>query len=621
MMNGVFKSYRPLKVVSVIVFLILIGCNKKISQSPVLILASENSFGSYTGEILRTEGFNEYDLISIEDAAVTASYLKRYDIVLLAQNGIALNKSEMISQYVQKGGYLIAIRPDTSLSALFGMTPEPGIISEGYIDIDTSSLEGQGLVPTTLQFHGAADKYLLRDQRMIATLWSDSVTRTEYPALFTFSYGKGHVYVFTYNLPESIVYTRQGNPSFAGLEKDGINGLRAMDLFSDGWLDNANNTINQADLQMNLLSHCIENFSRSVKPLPRLWYFPDSLNSLVTLTNDGEYRSEADFETQFTDIDSAGAAMTLYVMETQKVSKEWTDKWIKRGFEISGHPDDTREAGNPAWSNMNSKLESKKKEMSDLYGIEMNTIVNHWFVWCGTDSTGKPEFAAQAAIEANHGLGMDINYAHYDNGSNQGHFLGEQGLNQGNFTGSGLVMKFATSKGKILGIYQHLNNVYDQQYNENHDPEGFFNSFKGLLDRSLNGESYSFISIKAHNDEYYFSKEPLLKMIDYAGKNGIPVWTAEKLYDFIRMRDEAKFSDIRWKKNRLSFIVKSTYDHSSDLSVMIPYAYNNLLIKEISINGQNSDYSVRTILGNEYVFLLVQPNAIHSITAQYSSNQ
>ncbi len=34
----------------------------------------------------------------------------------------------------------------------------------------------------------------------------------------------------------------------------------------------------------------------------------------------------------------------------------------------------------------------------------------------------------------------------------------------------------------------------------------FINCFKGLMDRSLYNEVYSFISVKSHNDEYYFSK-------------------------------------------------------------------------------------------------------------------
>ncbi len=188
----------------------------------------------------------------------------------------------------------------------------------------------------------------------------------------------------------------------------------------------------------------------------------------------------------------------------------------------------------------------------------MKSVVNHWFVWCGIDAEGRPEFAAQAEIEAGRNLGIDINYAHYDNNSTQGHFLGPSGISQGNFTGSGLPMKFAGSKGNIINIYQHLNNVYDQEYNELHDPDSFFNCFRGLMDRSLYNEVYSYISIKSHNDEYYFSKVPLMKMLDYAGARGIPVWTAEKLLDFLKMKEEAAFERITWSDQKLSFMLSSS---------------------------------------------------------------
>ena len=140
-----------------------------------------------------------------------------------------------------------------------------------------------------MQFHGIADEYLIKSGSAIATLYKDSETKSEFPAVVSNSFGKGHAIAFLYNLPKSIVYTRQGNPLFAGIEKDGIPGLRAMDLFTDGWLDTSKSAINQADEQMVLLSHCIESLSSFTRPLPRLWYFPDTLKCLVTLTNDGEY--------------------------------------------------------------------------------------------------------------------------------------------------------------------------------------------------------------------------------------------------------------------------------------------------------------------------------------------
>ena len=595
-----------------------ISCKEQEPLSPILILASEADFGTYTGEILRTEGYNEYDIKSIASGDITPAFLHQYDIVILSQRNIGSVKGELIMDYVNRGGNLIAFRPDIFLSGIFGVEPAEGVIKEGYIRIDTSLKEGSGLSAETLQFHGDADKFTLKNGRTIATLYTDSFQKSEYPAVVSSTYGKGNTYAFSYNLPESIVYTRQGNPLYAGKEKDGINGLRAMDLFTDGWLNSSKNTLNQADIQMNLLSHCIMIMSESRKPLPRLWYFPDTLKCLVTLTNDGEYRSESDFETQFSDIDSAGAKMTIYILETNKVSVEWVDKWTERGFEISGHPDDTREAGGPGWSNMNDALALKKKEISDLYCLEMKTIVNHWFVWCGNDSAGKPEFAAQAEIEASHCLGLDINYAHYDNGSNQGHFLGDQGLKQGNFTGSGLIMKFAGSSGKIIDIYQHLNNVYDQQYNENHDSEGYYSCFKGLMDRSLDDEAYSFISIKAHNDEYYFSKEPLLEIISYAKQNEVPVWTAANLLNFVKMRNGARFSDIRWRGSKLSFILNSTMDHANGLTIMVPYRYDEGNIETITLNDSDAQFIVRSVKGNQYAFFIVNPNSNHSISVKYN---
>jgi hypothetical protein len=356
----------------------------------------------------------------------------------------------------------------------------------------------------------------------------------------------------------------------------------------------------------------------NAKPLPRLWYFPDTLKCLVTLTNDGEYKSEKDFEPQFSDIDSMGAKMSIYIIGVDDVSRDWVDKWTAKGFEIAGHPDDTKEAGNPDWNNMDSVIKAKKNEISGKYGLKMRTIVNHWFVWCGRDPDGKPDFAAQARLEELNGIELDLNYAHYDLKSNQPeHFLGPLGTNQGNFTGSGLVMKFATVDGKVINVYQQMNAVYDQQYNESHDLEGFFKSFKGLMDRSLNNEVYSFISVKSHNDEYYFSKIPLMKMLAYANSNGIPVWTALKFLDFIKMRDEASFANIAWSHCKLSFDLNSSLTHNNNLTIMIPYNYGNKIIKGILKNDNEASFIVRKVKGSDYAFLCVEPGTNYSIAVTY----
>jgi hypothetical protein len=248
----------------------------------------------------------------------------------------------------------------------------------------------------------------------------------------------------------------------------------------------------------------------------------------------------------------------------------------------------------------------------------MSTVVNHWFVWCGNNESGNPEFSAQAEIEARHGLSMDVNYAHYDNNSVQGHFLGPLGNRQGNFTGSGLPMRFASSSGKILDIYQHLTNVYDQQYNENNDPEGFFSCFEGLIDRSLNKEVYSYISIKSHNDEYYFSREPLMKMLVYAKSKGIPVWTVSKLAEFVKMRDEARFTGISWSDNKLYFTLSSSIKHNSGLTIMVPMDHKGKKLTGIECNSKVITYIERSVKGNGYAFVTVEPGEEYSLIIDYT---
>jgi hypothetical protein len=369
---------------------------------------------------------------------------------------------------------------------------------------------------------------------------------------------------------------------------------------------------------MVLLSHCIEKMNEDKQPLPKFWYFPDTLKCLITLTNDGEYKGEADFETQFRDIDSMGARMSLYILDVNRVSKAWVDKWTDRGYEIAGHPDDTREAGNPSWNHMDKAIKIKKAELADKYGLPMRTNVNHWFVWCGRDAGGKQDFGAGAKLEEMNGIELDINYAHYDIKSNQGeHFLGPPGINQGNFIGSGHVMKFADASGRTINVYQHFNAVYDQQYNESHDPEGFYYCFKGLLDRSLYNQVFSIISIKSHNDEYDFSKAPLMRMLAYANSQGIPVWTEAKLLDFIKMKDQASFAGINWSGNQLTFCLNSSLKHPNGLTFMVPSSFQDKEIKGITWNGKALPYLLRHVKGWEYALATVQPGENHSIVVNY----
>ncbi len=586
--------------------------------NPILLLATQDHFGAYTKEILLTEGFNAVDLDSLGGRDWSADKLDGYDLVILAQSEPNQAQSEALRRYVENGGNLIAFRPTKPLYPLFGITEKPGSLSDGYISMDAGSNLTDGFPKESLQFHGSADLYQMTTGKLIASLLNDTANSAGAPALVMNSFEKGRTFAFAYNLPESIVLTRQGNPADAGKEMDGITGIRSMDLFTGGWVNSSKNTLNQADEQMRLLSRCIETATASKRPMPRLWYFPDSLNCLVTLNNDGEDSKEAEFTPQFEDVDAKGAKMTLYIKETDRVSAEWVKHWSDKGFEMAGHPNDTHQATAPDWNTMDSVLKELKGRIKTKYGIaDLHTNTNHWFVWVGKHPNDEPDHTAMAKLEEEHGIRLDCNYAHYDNGSKYGHFLGRMGTEQGNYTGSGLAMKFADMQGRTVNVYQQLNNVYDQQYMENKDRDGYFNAFKGLMDRSLEKDVFSCISVRAHNNEYYFSKIPLMKMLDYANSKKVPVWTEVNLLRFLQAKDEARFTEIQWKNNELSFILKSGLSHSNGITIMLPGTFGGSKIRSITEKDAAQPYRLQKIKGVEYAMLTVQPGSDHAIKANY----
>ena len=92
---------------------------------------------------------------------------------------------------------------------------------------------------------------------------------------------------FAYDLAKSIVYTRQGNPAWAGQKRDGdIPPIRSDDLFFPDWIDFNKVQIPQADEQQRLLANIIIQGNLDRKPLPRFWILPRKLKAAIVMTGD-----------------------------------------------------------------------------------------------------------------------------------------------------------------------------------------------------------------------------------------------------------------------------------------------------------------------------------------------
>ena len=91
---------------------------------PNTILVVVNSsgslpFGAYLGEILHAEGLNSYDLIEL--SSLTSTALSQHDLTILGETALTSGQATLLQTYVNGGGRLIAMRPDSQIRSLFGL--------------------------------------------------------------------------------------------------------------------------------------------------------------------------------------------------------------------------------------------------------------------------------------------------------------------------------------------------------------------------------------------------------------------------------------------------------------------------------------------------------------------
>ena len=262
---------------------------------PILVVtATGNKFTQYLAEILQAEGLNAYATADV--SAVDATLLADYDVVVLGETALTAGQVTDLTGWVNAGGNLIAMRPDPQLFGLLGVTSPAGTRKDQYLKLTTSPA-GAGIVTDSIQFHGTATRYTLAGATAVATLLRDSDERdrpTRPSRCAPSAASGGEAAAFAFDLARSVVYTRQGNPAWAGQERDGVAPIRSDDLFfgasaanpQPDWVDLNKVAIPQADEQQRLLANLITRMARDVMPIPRFWYFPRDEKAVIVMTGD-----------------------------------------------------------------------------------------------------------------------------------------------------------------------------------------------------------------------------------------------------------------------------------------------------------------------------------------------
>jgi hypothetical protein len=560
---------------------------------PILVIASSaNPFGRYFAEILRTEGLNYFTATDIQN--VTPTVLAEHRVVILGEMSLNSAQVTMLTDWVNGGGRLVAMRPDKQLAGLLGLTDAGATVANKYLLIDTSGDPGAGLVSQTIQFHGAADLYTLNGATALATLYSDATTPTTYPALTLRAVGGGgggggYAVAFTYDLARSVVYTRQGNPAWVGQDRDG-RGFRAQDMFygaasgdvQPDWIDLNKVAIPQADEQQRLLAKLIQRMDGM--PLPRFWYFPRMKKAIVIMTGDDEgsgqtpgrwdhYIAQSPAGCSVADWECVrGSSYIIGISGTDAQALYYTNL----GFELGVHVN----TGCAGWTP--SQLENYYSTQLAAFQAAFPSIPapaserTHCIAWSDWDTN--------AHVQATHNIRLDTNYYYWPPEWVQNR--------PGYFTGSGMMMRFADLDGTMVDNYQSATQIPDES------GLSLPYAIDAMLDKALGQEGYyGAIDCNMHTTSAGHSGSDAI--VASAQARGIPVVSGRQMAEWLDGRNGSKFGDMTWDGNVLGFSVTAA-SGARNLKGMVPRISSVGALTGITRGGTPIPYTTETIKAVEY---------------------
>ena len=593
---------------------------------PILVVTSRaNPFSAYYTEILRNEGFNEF--ASADISSLSATTLKQYDLAILGEFPLSEEQVAMLTEWVRSGGNLIAMRPSKNLARQAGLKDTGEVRRDGYVSINTSEAPGLGLVKETLQFHGPADLYDPNGATELATLYSNATTSTGSPAVTLERLGSGFMAIFVFDLARSVVYTRQGNPIWSAMERDGIPPIRSDDLFygaasfdpEPDWIDLNKIAIPQADEQQRFLANLILQMNFRKKPLPRFWYFPGGFKAVVIMTGDdhGHGGTLGRFIIlQAKDPPNCVVAEWQCVRGTSNIfvgtiQPSQAAALSAEGFEIGLHLK-TGCADFP-WKTSPDSASTLRRQVSwkaadFLYSRQLAQFAA---AYPGVppprttrvDCVNWGDYDTQPQVELKHGIRLDTNYYYWPP-----KWVGNR---PGMFTGSGMPMRFAKLDGSLIDVYQAATQMTDES------GQTYPFTIDSLLSKALGAEEYyGAFTVNMHTDNAESAGADAI--VAAAQARGVPIVAANQMLTWLDGRNGSSFQNIAWNGKDLEFTVL-VGQGGNGIWTMIPMNSNGGVLTQIDRDGRSVTYTKRTVAGEEYAEFLSPPGAYVAIFSSRTS--
>ena len=555
------------------------------SDAPILIVADpSNPFGEYYAEILRAEGLNLFAVVDIE--LLTSDRLASTDVVILTVPRLNDEKADQLEEWLRSGGNLIAIKPEGNLLSILGIGVESDPVVDGYVQFDEGSEPGRGIVRESLQLRVPAHRFTVKESAVLAHLHTSVTDSLAGPAITLRNIERGHAVAYSYDLAQSVIRTRQGNPEWINQERDGFPPRRANDLFHPDDIDMNKIGIPQADEQQRFFANLILTMNYARRPLPRFWYLPAGRRAAIILasddhgTNRGTHQAFAKLQAE----SSPGCRIevwecfraTSYVSPGTSIPLDQAQRYAAIGFEVGIHTDTGCKDQDIATVSLALSEQVGTLAKRKLGIQKQETHRFHCIPWNGWADTVK--------AEREHGIKFSMNYYYWPESWVQGR--------QGFMTGSGFPMRHADLDGRVLDIYQAATHIVDENGIE------YARGVGVMIDRALGPEQF-FGMFGTHYD---FRDDFLSTAIRIAKERGVALISAAQALRSVNSRDNSRFEELAWKQGRLTFDVY-VQESAGAITTMIPLWSFDRRIVSVECDGESKSYHTVRVKGLDYASL------------------
>ena len=578
-------------------------------NQPILVVQNSSSadpYQNFVPELLTTEGLNGFQTAQLGD--LTSAFLASYDVVILPHLTLTAAQATLFQNYVNAGGTLVGFRPDLQLASVFGVAPLGTTLSEAWLKIDITTSYAPSAVSAAMKFHGTADLYSLNSATALSTLYNTSTISTTSPAAAINTFGLGKAILFSFDLTQSIVLIRQGNPAWAGYpdNHDGNSTMRASQMFMDQssgqfWNDlgdGALNDVPQADIQLRLFSNIVTLTNAPKRPLPKLWYYPNQSRAQLLMTGDDHSFPVSNALSEINNVASFGGLFTYnlwYPFTT--VSASQVNTWLTAGDTMAIHFNDTGEVDSSgvggskaSWNGMQSVISTALTSFAATYPSAPFPVTtrNHFLIWVSNDANGTVDQVANAKLFQNNGIQFDTTYSAFPN-------------RWGYMTGSGLPMKFLDPvAGSVIPVYEQATQYEDDLQLSTGDSSLVWGistaqaHYQQTLSDSLNKYN-TVITMLFHPENWSSYQSYADAALQYAQSQSIPISAAGKWLTFWQARAATTISKPSFASNILTFTATGS---PAGLTLLVPFASgNNAAVSTFKVDNVAQSFTVAAYQG------------------------